>query len=142
VNFVFLEKILWLHPGEGIAATGRIPETLELFQDHFPDFPILPGVLAIEILKQTAEHFLHVTGASQGEKSFLKQIQATKFSLYLKPGDEWESQLRLLSQQGAESCWSARLLHKEKMAVSSQFVLMCRGGVEEIVACSEGGSFS
>ena len=119
-----IDKILWLEPGQGIKAAGRIPEKSEFFQDHFPDFPVLPGVLALEMLKQTAEAYLNAP-TPQGENPhyFLKQIRATKFSMYLKPGDEWESDLRLVSQEGCETHWAGKLFHKGKTAVSAELVL-------------------
>jgi 3-hydroxyacyl-[acyl-carrier-protein] dehydratase len=130
-----IDKILWLERGQGIKATGRIPEKSEFFQDHFPDFPVLPGVLALEMLKQTAEAYLNAT-TPEGEPPhyYLKQIRATKFSMYLKPGDEWESDLRLISQQGRETQWAGKLFHKGKIAVSAELVLAASLKQESLIA--------
>lgn len=110
------EKILWNRVGEGIAAIGKVPVDAEFFQDHFPDFPVLPGVLSLEILKKTAESYL-------SKKTRVIKALNVKFVSYLKPGDEWESQLRLLSQNAAESRWDAKLFHQGKAAVSAKFFL-------------------
>lgn len=118
-----LEKILWIKRGEGIAASGRIPQESEFFQDHFPSFPILPGVLALEMLKKTAEHYLQSTAESQNRHYFLKEIRATKFSMYLKPGDEWESHLELVSEGQGETHWNGRLMHKGQVAVTAKLTL-------------------
>lgn len=128
-----LEKVLWRKPGEGIAACGRIPEKSEFFQDHFPGFPVLPGVLALEMLKQTAECYLEsltegaestsIKHALEGRHYFLKQIRATRFTKYLKPGDAWESRLILLETLGEESLWDAKLFHEGEVAVSAKLTL-------------------
>ena len=110
------EKILWVRKGEGIAAQGKVPADAPFFKDHFPDFPILPGVLALEIMKQTAE-------ASAGRPFSLKQIRSAKFSHYLRPGDAWESRLELTEQTGGESQWTGELLHDGRVAASARFVL-------------------
>jgi len=123
VSELSIDEIVWSRPGEGISARGHIPEKSEFFQDHFPGFPVLPGVLAIEMLKQTAEHYLHELDAIHQERFFLKQIRATKFHIYLKPGDVWESRLELVSSQNHETVWNARLFHQGKLAVSAQLVL-------------------
>ena len=94
-----VDKILWMKEGEGITACGRIPHDSEFFQDHFPEFPVLPGVLALEMLKQTAEKYLSALPGGAGQHFFLKQIRATRFTKYLRPGDEWESRLTLLQAQ-------------------------------------------
>ena len=118
-----IEKVLQLRSGEGIAACGRIPEESEFFKDHFPGFPVLPGVLALEMLKQTAEHYLRLTGDHPRRRFSLKQIRAAKFSRYLKPGDEWQSHLELLREEGGRSDWNGRLLHGERVAVSARLTL-------------------
>lgn len=118
-----IESVVSCRKGEGIVAKGRIPEGSEFFQDHFPGFPVLPGVLALEMLKQTAESYLQAEGSSHSEKFFLKHIRATKFHTYLKPGDEWESRLELMSTQADETHWNARLFHQGKVAVSAHLVL-------------------
>ena len=47
-----VDEILEHEPGKRIRARGRIAEDAAFFQDHFPDFPILPGVLALEIFRK------------------------------------------------------------------------------------------
>jgi len=123
MNPLALEKILWIKPGKGIAAAGRIPAESEFFKDHFPGFPILPGVLALEMLKQTAEHYLRIAGTSQDQRFSLKQIRATKFSMYLKPGDDWESRLELVSESEGETQWDAQLYSQGKPAVTAKLTL-------------------
>jgi 3-hydroxyacyl-[acyl-carrier-protein] dehydratase len=118
-----IEKVLWVKEGEGITACGRIPEDSAFFQDHFPGFPVLPGVLALEMLKQTAERYLEALPGSEGQHYFLKQIRATRFSKYLRPGDEWESRLTLTQTAGEETSWDAKLFHLGEVAVSAKLVL-------------------
>lgn len=118
-----IDKVLWIKEGEGIAACGKIPEKSEFFQDHFPGFPVLPGVLALEMLKQTAERYLESLAGPGSRHYFLKQIRATRFSKYLRPGDEWESRLALLQTAGEESMWDAKLLHHGEVAVSAKLTL-------------------
>ncbi len=129
-----IEKVVWLEPGRGIRATGMIPYSLEFFQDHFPAFPILPGVLSLEILKKTAEsYFQKVQDAISEIRCFLKQIQQVKFSHYLKPGEKWESHLELLAQEGGQTHWNARLYHNGKTAVSARMALNVIRGFEDLV---------
>ena len=118
-----IEKVLWMKEGEGITACGRIPADSEFFQDHFPGFPVLPGVLALEMLKQTAERYLESLPSGVGQHSFLKQIRATRFTKYLRPGDEWESRLRLTQSSGEETTWDAKLYHRGEVAVSAKLTL-------------------
>ena len=118
----FVDKVLWVKKDQGISACGQIPKEAEFFKDHFPGFPVLPGVLALEMLRQTIECYFQATD-EVARKVTLKQIRAVKFSNYLKPGDLWESFLDLVSQNGEESNWNARLLHQNQNAVSAKLVV-------------------
>lgn len=123
MNPLSVEKILFCKLGEGISATGKIPEESEFFKDHFPGFPVLPGVLALEMLKQTAECYLQQQEKDNPVRHFLKQIRATKFHQYLKPGDCWTSELKLTAYENHESHWEAKLFNEGKLAVSAKLVL-------------------
>ena len=118
-----VEKVLWMKEGEGITACGRIPEDSKFFKDHFPGFPVLPGVLALEMLKQTAERYLASLAGGEGQHYFLKQIRATRFTKYLRPGDEWESRLMLTQSVGEETTWDAKLFYHGDVAVSAKLTL-------------------
>jgi len=123
MSTVSIEKVLWIREGEGIAACGRIPSDSEFFREHFPEFPVLPGVLALEMLKQTAEKYLASLGNGAGGRYFLKHIRATRFTKYLRPGDEWESRLTLTQSSDEETAWDARLYYHGEVAVSARLTL-------------------
>lgn len=102
-----------------ITLTGRLSKDAEFFQDHFPDFPILPGVLALEILKRSAEIFL------QDKRRFLKEVSSAKFSSYLAPGDAWESRLEKTGEANGQMQWQGSLKKTGalKPAVTAKFIL-------------------
>ena len=112
-----MEKTVSLQPGKAASVSGRVPNGAAFFQDHFPDFPVLPGVLAVEILKRTAELCLEKKDLA------LARVSQVKFSSYLKPGDSWESRVELADQQDGQSEWKGKLFQGERLAVSAKFVL-------------------
>ena len=115
------EKILWVRQGEGAAASGNVPSEAPVFQDHFPEFPVLPGVLSLEILKKTAEVYLREF--RPGKKYSVREVRNVKFSSYLKPGDAWESQAKVISETQDQTEWDMRLLHQNRAAVSARMIL-------------------
>lgn len=118
-----IEKVLWAKKGKGIAAVGQIPSEAEFFKDHFPGFPVLPGVLALEMLRQTAELYFEIIQPAQRQQLLLRKIRTAKFSQFLKPSDKWESQLDLISEEDGVSVWNGRLLHQGRPAVRAAFEL-------------------
>lgn len=116
MDALFDFKILEMQAGQVFSAAGRIPEQAEFFQDHFPGFPVLPGVLALEILKTGIEKCC-------GRKTKLRRVENVKFSNYLRPGSEWESRLEVNEEKNGEIVWTARLSSGGKTAVSAKLVL-------------------
>lgn len=103
--------------GKGITATGTLSAQEEFLQDHFPDFPVLPGVLMIEILRQTAEKYFE-------QPLRLTAVRNVKYSNFLRPGDVWESRMELAAEEGNASQWKGRLLKEGRAVCSAQLTLV------------------
>ena len=116
--------ICWEETAEGISARGILPREAEYFQDHFPDFPVLPGVLALEIFNRIVEDYLVRRAESDaGSRWRLAGFKDVRFSLYLRPGDEWEARLECLHQEKKRVCWKGRLSSHGKSAAQAQLFL-------------------
>ncbi|MDP3919663.1 MAG: hypothetical protein Q8R76_02505 [Candidatus Omnitrophota bacterium] len=109
---VEIEQVLWIKQGSGIAASGRVPPDAEYFQDHFPRFPVLPGVLMLELFRQMAERYYQA-------KVVVREVGPVKFSNYLRPGQSWEGQMDVVSQEDGVACWKGRLRHEGRTIVSA-----------------------
>ena len=117
-----VEKVF--RKGGAVTASGRIPADAEFFQDHFPDFPVLPGVVALDLLKQTIEQ-------ASGKKINLMGFKNVKFSSYLKPGDEWESLAEISATRENETEWAGKILHQGRPAVTAKLIFNeCQGGIK------------
>lgn len=72
----------------------------EFFEDHFPRFPVVPGVLVMEALAQLAGKLIGYTVRQQrGDWPFpiLSMMNSVKFRRFVKPGDRVELEARLTS---------------------------------------------
>lgn len=101
-------------PGESRSARGHIDKDMEVFRDHFPEFPVLPGVLALQILKEEVE-------ACEKVRMRIVKIQAVKFQHFLKPGEAWES--RIDKEKSQPGLWKVRLQAGGRTAVSARLWL-------------------
>ena len=52
--FLLVDRVLEFTPRQSITAIKNVTINEPFFQGHFPDFPVMPGVLIIEALAQTA----------------------------------------------------------------------------------------
>jgi 3-hydroxyacyl-[acyl-carrier-protein] dehydratase len=86
VRFILVDEIIDLVPGRSIRAIKRILGDEEYFQDHFPGFPVVPGVLLTEMMAQTAGKCLMAEDISRG-RPMLGQIDSAKFLNWVLPGN-------------------------------------------------------
>lgn len=86
MRFLLVNRIIALEPGVSVEAEMSLPPTEELFLDHFPGFPVVPGVLLTEMLAQAAGKCLHAPRFARGF-AMLGEIRNAKFRGYVQPGD-------------------------------------------------------
>ena len=86
MRFLLVDEILELTPGQSIRAAMTMSADEELFLDHFPGFPVVPGVLLTEMMGQAAGKCLFAENAERG-RPILVQIKAASFRSWVRPGD-------------------------------------------------------
>jgi 3-hydroxyacyl-[acyl-carrier-protein] dehydratase len=87
VRFLLVDRILSLTPGRDVVAVRTIPLDEEYFQDHFPGFPVVPGVLLTEMMGQAAAKSLNAERRPRGN-AMLAKILSASFRQWVRPGDE------------------------------------------------------
>lgn len=87
--FLYVDKILKLESGKSIQALKNVTFNEFFFQGHFPNFPVMPGVLITEALAQTSGLLYHHTleEDKRADIQFLTTIDKFKFKKQVKPGD-------------------------------------------------------
>lgn len=87
MRFVLVDRIISLEPGKSIVAERFIRPDEEYFQDHFPGFPVVPGVLLTEMMAQAAGKCLDAQRLPRG-KAMLARILSASFRQWVRPGDD------------------------------------------------------
>lgn len=85
MRFILVDSILELVPGQRAVAIRHIAPDCDFFEDHFPGFPVVPGVLLTEMMAQTAGKALDSESNPRG-KAMLTQIQSARFRDWVQPG--------------------------------------------------------
>lgn len=85
--FLWVTRILECEPGVSIVAELDVDPSLPLFEGHFPDYPVLPGVIIMEALAQAASCCLLAQGDMAGSLGFFAGIDKAKFREQVRPGD-------------------------------------------------------
>lgn len=89
--FLLVDRVLDLDPGKSIAALKNVTMNEPFFNGHFPQYPVMPGVLIIEALAQAAALLtLRTTNREADENSvyFFVGIDNARFKKPVVPGDQ------------------------------------------------------
>ena len=87
MRFILLDKVTELLEGQRIEAVKSLSLAEEYLADHFPAFPVMPGVLMIEGLVQTAAMLVRKTLGFSKSMIVLQEAKNVKYKSFVKPGN-------------------------------------------------------
>jgi len=121
MRFTLIDRIIELEPCVRITAIKTLTMTEEYLADHFPHFPVMPGVLMLEALTQAGAWLVRVSEDFAHSMVVLKQANNVKYAQFVEPGqtlsvtaeilkfDEGEVKLKAYGTVGGRVILSARL---------------------------------
>jgi len=90
MRFILIDKIVLLEPGRQIKAVKNLSLAEEYLADHFPTFPVLPGVLLLEGLIEAASWLVRNNENFAHSMILLEQAKNVKYKSFLAPGSQIE----------------------------------------------------
>ena len=85
--FLLIDRVIEIETGKHIVAIKNVTQNEPFFQGHFPDFPVMPGVLQVEALAQTGAIVVLTMPENEGKIVFLTGVDEFKFRRPVMPGD-------------------------------------------------------
>lgn len=93
MRFVLVDRIVELAPGERIQTIKNLTLSEEYLADHFPTFPVMPGVLMLEAMTQAAAWLVRVTEGFQHSLVVLKEAKNVTYKSFVAPGQQLEIEI-------------------------------------------------
>ena len=90
MRFILIDKVVSLETGKQIKAAKSVSLAEEYLADHFPTFPVLPGVLLLEGLIESASWLVRQTENFAHSMILLEQARNVKYKSFLAPGAQIE----------------------------------------------------
>lgn len=98
--FLLVDRITECVPGKYCKGYKNLTMNEEFFQGHFPNNPIMPGVLQLEAMAQLSAGILMTQEAYKGKLVLFAGIDGVRFKNVVRPGDKLEMEAELTKIKG------------------------------------------
>ena len=124
--FLLIDKVRDIIAGESCIGIKNVTNNEPHFQGHFPDMPIMPGVMIIEAMAQTSGILVGVTLGlvDKQAKVFFMGVDAVKFRRKVVPGDVLELHVKAVRGGGRVWKFEGRAMVEGELATEATFTAM------------------
>ncbi|MCK4752643.1 MAG: beta-hydroxyacyl-ACP dehydratase [Planctomycetes bacterium] len=123
MKFVLIDKIVSLEPGKEIKAVKSVSLSEEYLADHFPTFPVLPGVLLLEGLVESASWLVREAENFAHSMILLREARNVKYKSFLAPGSQIEYTVSVKTIEDSVSSFSGVGLSNGELIIEAKFGL-------------------
>lgn len=98
--FLLIDEIEELEPGKRVVAYKNMTPDEFWFKGHFPDYPVVPGVLMVEMMAQAGCAAMMALPENKGKIGFFGGIKEAKFRRQVVPGDRLKIEVEIIKVKG------------------------------------------
>lgn len=98
--FLLVDRILEVEEGKRAVGIKNVTANEEFFNGHFPEFPVMPGVLIVEALAQVGAVAMLIKAENRGRLAFFAGIDNCRFKRQVVPGDQLRLEVEMTRVRG------------------------------------------
>ncbi|WP_340084700.1 3-hydroxyacyl-ACP dehydratase FabZ [Siminovitchia sp. FSL H7-0308] len=98
--FLLIDQILEVAEGKRAVGIKNVTANEDFFNGHFPDYPVMPGVLIVEALAQVGAVAMLKKEENRGKLAFFGGIDKCRFKRQVKPGDRLRLEVEMIRVKG------------------------------------------
>lgn len=122
--FLLVDRIEEMEPGVKAIGYKNVTANEPFFQGHFPEYPVMPGVLLIEALAQVGAVAILSLEENKGKLAFFGGIKNAKFRKQVVPGDVVRLETEIIKCKGPMGVGKAIATVDGKMAAEAEITFM------------------
>ena len=123
MRFSLIDRIENLEPGIRITAVKALSMAEEYLADHFPGFPVMPGVLMLEAMTQAGAWLVRASEDFAHSMVVLKEARGVKYGQFVEPGQTLHVTAEIINQTARETKLKVQGLVDGRTTVSARLVL-------------------
>jgi 3-hydroxyacyl-[acyl-carrier-protein] dehydratase len=123
MRFILIDKVVSIEAGKEIKAVKNVSLSEEYLADHFPTFPVLPGVLLLEGLIESASWLVRQTENFAHSMILLEQARNVKYKSFLAPGSQIEYTVKARTIEENVSSFTGSGISQGDLIVGARFAL-------------------
>ena len=123
MRFILLDQILSLESGKSIKAIKNLTMAEEYLGDHFPGFPVMPGVLMLEAMTEAGAWLIRESEDFAHSMVVLDEAKNIKYGQFLQPGQTMTVEVDLIDQTDEITRFKAKGSVNGKTSVSGRLAL-------------------
>ncbi len=121
--FLIVDRVVDLIPEESAVGIKNVTVNEPFFQGHFPDNPVMPGVLIIEAMAQVSGILAFKSGM-EGNAVYFMSIEKAKFRKPVLPGDQLRLEVKMIHRRGNVVKFSGIAFVDDKVVSEAEFTAM------------------
>ncbi|MFJ7931590.1 3-hydroxyacyl-ACP dehydratase FabZ [Peribacillus sp. NPDC096448] len=98
--FLLVDRILEIEEGKRAVGIKNVTANEDFFNGHFPNYPVMPGVLIVEALAQVSAVVMLTKEGNEGRLGLLAGIDKCRFKKQVKPGDQLRLEVEITRLKG------------------------------------------
>lgn len=98
--FLLVDKVVEVEDEKRVVGLKNVSINEPFFQGHFPEYPVMPGVLILEALAQTGAIAVLGMEQNKGKIGFLAGVDKCRFKRQVKPGDQLRLEVEIIRLKG------------------------------------------
>lgn len=134
MRFALIDRITSLEPGEKVTAIKVLAMSEDYLKDHFPLFPVMPGVMMLEALYQAAAWLVRVTDDFGHSIVEMSEARNVTFKDFVEPGETLVVEARIQKRDEHQFKIQAEGKVGDRSAVKARLVLDCYNLAERQLA--------
>ncbi|MCE9532936.1 MAG: beta-hydroxyacyl-ACP dehydratase [Planctomycetes bacterium] len=100
MRFNLVDRIMEWQPGKSLNGVKYLTAAEEYLADHFPSFPVMPGVLMLEAVVEASAWLWRITSDFQHSVIVLREAKNVKYGTFMEPGRAMDIAVEMVKQDG------------------------------------------